>query len=313
MSGLWSAASFATTQAYRSGRWTTLEQLSWSATDVGTTHGVILVERLRTFGGRLFALEDHLQRLAEGAAFLGIDWSPTNQAIHLLCDELLERNAPTLGAVGDVGVVLLLSPGDPGIDRREGVAPTLMLHLYPLPIEQLKGWYHQGTHLHVAETRNVPAACWSPGLKTRSRLQYYLADRRLAETPARRSAIAPTSVAVLLSTRATVTETSISNLIVVDSAGKLRSPPLVDILVGVSLKTILGLAGSLGYAIEFTDLYPPDLLDAQEVLMTGSTGCVWSAVSLDGKMIGEGRPGQHCRKLQQAWEDLVSFRFTELG
>jgi branched-chain amino acid aminotransferase len=313
MSGLWSAASFATTQAYRSGRWTTLEQLSWSATDVGTTHGVILVERLRTFGGKLFALEDHVQRLADGSAFLGIDWSPIRDGIPRLCDELLERNAPTLEVVGDVGVVLLLSPGDPGIDRREGVAPTLMLHLYPLPVEQLKGWYRQGTHLHVAETRNVPPACWSPGLKTRSRLQYYLADHRLAETPAQRAAIIPTSVAVLLSTRATVTETSISNLIMVDLDGKLRSPPLADILVGVSLKTVLGLAESLGYTVEFTDLYPADLLNAREVLMTGSTGCLWSAVSLDGKIIGEGRPGQHCRKLQQAWEDLVNFRFTELG
>jgi branched-chain amino acid aminotransferase len=278
-----------------------MNRLSWSVTDLGTTQGAMLVERLRTLGGRIFAIDQHLHRLFEGAQMLGIPWSPEVSNAQRVCEELLERNHDLVDAYGDVGIVIVLSPGDPGIDRRPILTPTMMLHLTPISFEQYRGWYRNGAKLCSAAVRNVPPECWSPSIKTRSRLQYFLADQA-----------SDGRVAVLLSTRGMVTETSISNLLIYGKDGILKSPPLDDILHGVSLKTVVELSNSLSIPVQFEDVDPVELRNASEVLMTGTTGCLWSAVEIDGEPIGTGKPGSVCKRIQNAWEDRVNYRFTQI-
>ncbi len=57
-----------------------------------------------------------------------------------------------------------------------------------------------------------------------------------------------------------ITETSISNLLVLGKDGILKSPPLDDILHGVSLKTVVELADSISIPMQFGNLMPIDLL-----------------------------------------------------
>lgn len=278
-----------------------LNQLRWSITDIGTTHGVILVERLRTMGGCIFAANDHFSRLAEGARMVGIAWNAEAFQAQSVCEELVQRNHSLIQASGDVGIVIVISPGDPGIDRQSISVPTMMAHLSPIPFQQYRDWYRNGTRLTLSAVRNVPAECWSPSIKTRSRLQYYLADQATDNR-----------IAVLLNMRGTITETSISNLLVLGKDGILKSPPLQDILHGVSLKTVTELAESLSIPVQFRDVHPEELCQATEVLMTGTTGCLWSAVEIDGKSIGTGKPGPVCQRLQSAWEQRVNYRFTQV-
>jgi len=306
--------------AYKNGNWAPLSEISWSVTDLGTTHGAMLVERLRTIGGRLHDVAEHLTRLADGAEQLGISWPPNGESLSQLCDELVDRNQALLEQESDLGIVLLLSPGDPGVDRALTSTSTLMGHVVPLPFVQLAHWYEHGANLHFASTRNVPAECWSPSIKTRSRLQYFLADRNLGRNGSTIAGQAasqgtqgnrlPGSIAVLLSTRNFVTETSISNLLLIDKNRVMRSPPLEDILHGVSLKTVCEIASSMNLPVEFSDIQPDDFYTASEVLMTGTTGCLWSAVTIEGHPIGNGQPGPICTQLQEAWQKRVGFDFT---
>ncbi len=296
---------FTESPSYKNGSWLPFHELTWGVTDLGTTQGALLVERLRTFNGSLFDVEEHLTRFAEGAMKLGIPWPPRGVVMQELCEDLVQRNKALISQEGDVGLVLLLSPGDPGIDRRQTMTPTILGHVVPLPFSQLSGWYKNGAELHISSVRNVPSECWAPSIKTRSRLQYYLAENA---THATRT---PESIAVLLSIHGYVTETSISNLLVLGKDGVLRSPALKDILWGVSLKTVCQLAESIGQQVEFSDLRPRDMLEANEILMTGTTGGVWSAVSVDGNSIFDARPGSLCERLQAAWHQKIGFNFVE--
>jgi branched-subunit amino acid aminotransferase/4-amino-4-deoxychorismate lyase len=315
--------SFPESQSYLNGRWVPLQTLAWSVTDLGTTQGAMLVERLRTYGGKLFDVQEHLARLADGAEKLGIPWPLPDLAMEDLCRELVDRNQELIAQEQDCGLVLLLSPGDPGVDRSRTLVPTLMAHLTPIPFAQLSRWYRDGVALHISSVRNVPTECWSPSIKTRSRLQYYLADHRdidLAKSRSQPGAPPPTparpsveSIAVLLNIHGCVTETSISNLLVLGKDGVLRSPPLKDILWGVSLKTVCRLAESIGQPIAFSDIQPDALLEAKEILMTGTTGGVWAAISVDGNRVGEGRPGPLCHLLQEAWQKKLGIHFIELA
>jgi branched-chain amino acid aminotransferase len=290
---------FQASWAYRNGQWSPLRELSWSVTDIGTVQGAMLVERLRTIGGRLFSVEEHLQRLQAGASALNIPWNDLTPQLETVCDELLKRNEHLLREETDVGLVILVSPGDSGIDRRSKLVPTVMAHLQPLPFSQLADWYRHGSRLRLSSVRNVPAECWSPQIKTRSRLQYYLADQQ-----------APGEIAVLLNSRGLVTETSVANLLIVQGDGQLKSPPLDDILHGVSLAKVIALASSLNRTTLFEPMSPDELFQAKEILLTGTTGCLWSAVTVNGQPIAAGKPGPVCRQLQQAWQKSTGYEFV---
>lgn len=286
--------------AYANGEWSPLSQLRWSVTDVGTTHGAIIVERMRTIGKQIFALADHIDRLVAGAFQLGIDCSQDIELLSRLCRELVARNASLLDQETDFGIVIVVSPGDPGIERDRRSHKTLMAHVSPIPFAQLANWYREGVSLTLSSVQNVPPECWSPSIKTRSRLQYYLADRQVSS-----------GIALLTNIRGAITETSVANLLIVDRNECLLSPRLEDILSGVSLKTVIELAHESGLEIGYRDLFPEDVAMAKEVLMTGSTGCLWSAVNFNGKAIGDGKPGSIATELRGRWERAVGYPFSQ--
>jgi len=300
--------------AYRNGDWLPCKNLHWSVTDIATTQGVMLVERLRTAGGRLFDCPLHVDRLRTSAALVGLDCDNLLSSLVALIEGLVHENRNFIQFHRDVGIVVLLSPGDPGLSKHQTFSPTFMMHLTPIPFSQLHNWYEQGCRVDISETRNVPPESWSPWIKTRSRLQYYLADNPVAtkmdkDTGSTRKPVSD-SIAVLLSTRGHVTETSISNLILLNKQGKLRSPAKCDILQGVSLSKVESIASKRGTAMDYGNLTSDDFRDAQEILMTGTTGFVWSAVEFDGKQIGDGRPGPLCKAIQNAWSESLGFDFV---
>jgi len=301
---------FEQAEAYRNGRWVQFKDLSWSVTDVATTQGVMLVERLRTTDGQLIDGQLHVDRLITSASLVGLQCDDLCTSITSILDELVLRNRSFIRSHGDVGVVVILSPGDPGLHKSKDFAPTLMIHLTPIPFAQLASWYEQGCRLHVSETRNVPPESWSPWIKTRSRLQYYLADNPvMASTATGGSIQKANSIAVLLTIDGFVTETSISNLILADRSGRLRSPSKRNILQGVSLATVQELASKMGREMDYCDLTVEDFRQASEILMTGTTGFVWAGVEFEGIQIGNGRPGTFCKSLQQMWIENIGFDF----
>ncbi len=309
-----SKVAFPESIAYRNGAWLACKNLHWSVTDIATTQGVMLVERLRTAGGRLFDCPLHVERLGTSAALIGLQCNDLLLSLPDLLEELVSQNQSFIQFHHDVGIVVLLSPGDPGHQRSAQLSPTLMMHLTPIPFPQLHKWYEHGCRLHVSETRNVSRESWSPWIKTRSRLQYYLADHPVDSTASKQtgsaSKLAADSIAVLLSNRDYITETSISNLIILDRQGKLRSPSKCDILQGVSLSKVESLATKLGLEMDYGDLTVDDFREAQEILMTGTTGFVWASIEFDGKTIGDGKPGPICKAIQRLWSESLGFDFV---
>ncbi len=92
------------------------------------------MERLRTFDGQVRDVDAHLKRFSEGAKQLGISWPPRSTDWSGLISELIDRNHELLRQQEDVGIVLLMSPGDPGLAHRGPMHPSVMAHLVPLPI-----------------------------------------------------------------------------------------------------------------------------------------------------------------------------------
>lgn len=285
--------------AFDSGEFLPAEKLAIPIYDTGYILGVTISEQLRTFGGRLFALDRHLQRLGRSLQILRLDPGLSLREIGDAAQSLIERNHPLLAAGDDLGCTILVSPGansslaPHGEDR-----PRVRIHTQPLPFSTWRKVYEEGVSLAVPSIRQVPSNCWPPELKCRSRMHYYLADLEARK-------IDPASRAVMLDQEGFVLEATTANLLIHNEKEGLISPPREDILLGVSLSTIEDLAKSLSIPLTYRRIALPELESASEVLLCSTSPCVWPVTKLNGKPLGAVGESTIAKRLLSAWSELV--------
>jgi len=286
--------------AYLNGKWLPASEAAVSVFDGGFMQGVTVAEQLRTFGGQLFRLDLHLDRLARSLAIVGVDPGLSRAEFERIATELAARNHKLLEEGDDLGLTIFVTPGPyaafAAVAAHKG--PTVGIHTQPLPFGAFAGKYDTGESLVVSDIQQVPAACWPAELKCRSRMHYFLADRQARERE-------PGSRALLLDERGFVTEASTANLLVHYRDVGLVSPPRERILPGVTVAVIEELAGRLGIPFSHRDLTTDDVAAADEVLLCSTSPCVLPVTRLDGRPVASGRPGPIARQLQEAWSKMV--------
>ena len=286
--------------AYLNGRYLPFSHAAVSVTDGGFVQGVTVAEQLRTFGGSLFRLEQHLARLARSLAIVGIELGMPVEKLGEIARELAAKNHALLDAADDLGLSMFVTPGQYSTFAAGGVAPgpTVGLHTYPLPFHLWHEKYERGESLVVTDVMQVPSACWPTELKCRSRMHYYLADKQARQQE-------PGARALMLEERGFVTEASTANVLVYYRDVGLVSPPKEMILPGVSAATVEELAGRLGIPFSFRSLTVDDVAAADEVLLCSTSPCVWPVTRLNGRPIRDGKSGDIGRRLLAAWSELV--------
>ena len=109
---------------YLNGRFVEPSGATLSIFDAGIVHGATLTDRVRTYGGSPFAMDQHLGRFASGLDTLGIELPEAGRLADIV-DEVLMRNGA--GAERDLAAVLVATPGPP--EQR----PTLWIHTVVQP------------------------------------------------------------------------------------------------------------------------------------------------------------------------------------
>ncbi len=94
---------------------------------------------------------------------------------------------------------------------------------------------------------------------------------------------------------------------------RLRTPPALNILEGITRETLLGLAPRAGLEPEVADLTPYDLYTADELFLTSTVVGVLPIVELDGRAIGSGRAGPVAGRLRALYEETVVAEGTPIG
>ena len=286
-------------QAYLNGRFVPASTVAVSPVDAGFVQGATVAEQLRTFGGKLFHLEDHLARLEQSLRIIDVEPGMARERFAEVAVELVVRNRPLLDPADDLGLSIFVTPGayagyaEPGPRR-----PTVCLHTYPLPFGHWAAKYRTGQSLVTSDVRQVPPQCWPPALKCRSRMHYYLADGRAAR-------IDPGARALLLDQEGCVTEASTANVVAYHPEEGLISPPPQLVLEGISLAVVARLASGLGLGWARRGLRPEQIAAAHEVMLTSTPFCLLPVTRLDGRRIGSGEPGPVFGELLAAWSELV--------
>ncbi|MFN9465461.1 MAG: aminotransferase class IV, partial [Planctomycetota bacterium] len=240
--------------------------LSMPVTDLGAMYGAMLVERVRTFGKKILDLEPHKARLKLGLATLGIEGRSFLHQLDAAVEELIAKSAGILQEETDASLCIVATPGD----FFSGKQLHAYAHWLPIPWEKLATWYQNGTTLVRVQYASGAGECWPSNIKTRSRLNYYLADQDAAKR-------FQGGLGLLCTTRGMVADTSLANVLIVDRQGNVVSPRREDIVAGTSLDQIEKMLQDAGKSILFRDVLFEELYDAAEVLLVGNTGCIWHA------------------------------------
>jgi 4-amino-4-deoxychorismate lyase len=255
------------------------------ADDEAFLRGRAAFETIRVYGGRPFRLDDHLERLAASAERLAL---PDGEAGGFR--ELVED---ALGAAGEPDAVLrlYLSPGREGLGR-----PTALALVSTLPPDleerRARGMRAITVPLGLDPAVRADAPWLLGGVKSTS-----YAVNMAAEAEARRRGA---DDAVFLASGRIVLEGPVTN-VWWRSGRELFTPALeLGILAGVTRAALLEEAAGLGYGVREGVFPVEELGAAEEAFTSSSVREVMPVVELDGRAIGEGRPGPAAAELQAA-------------
>jgi branched-subunit amino acid aminotransferase/4-amino-4-deoxychorismate lyase len=269
--------------------------------DAGIVLGATVTEMTRTFGGRLFRLEEHLARLYRSLKYVRFEIGLSREELAGISQRLVEHNLRLVPPGAELGLIHFVTAGEyatyAGGAAGVRASPTACVHTFPLPFALWARKMAEGVHLITPSVRHVPPQCYDPKMKYRSRMHFYLADQEARQAD-------PEAVALLLDLEGNVTETSGANFLLY-SGGTLVSPSRRNILPGVSRATTIELAASLGIPFAERDVQVFDCLNADEAFLTSTPYCMLPVTRINGVPIGDGRPGPLFHRLMDAWSRLV--------
>lgn len=285
--------------AYFNGEYLPLSQAVLPVWDAGFVLGTTIIEQLRTFGGKLFHVEGHLDRLFRSLEIAGVDPDISKEELAHVASQLVERNRLLIEEEDDLGISIFVTPGDaPSITDGETGSPRVVVHTFPLAFGLWADKYADGQKLVITNTRHVPNDCWPAEMKCRSRMHYHLADRE-ARTKQ------PGARALLLNTDGHVTESSTANVVLYRDDTGLIAPPVGDVLPGLSMRVLFELAENLHIETTQKKILPVDVFKADEVLMSSTPFCVLPVTQVDDTPVSGGQPGPIFQKLLAAFDQLV--------
>lgn len=271
--------------------WLPYRKLRLPIDDLGFRQGVTAVERLRTYAGRPFEINAHLERFQRTLHLIRIDHAPSSTRLRELLHELLQRNHSLVQAEGDIGITLFATPG--GQANRSA---TLGMHLNRIDHAAVQARQTGGQPVVLTDVVQPDEKSWPRQAKVRSRLHYYLAERRAAEVIAG-------ATGVLRDSDDTWTESSIANIALL-FGNEIVWAPRARVLPGITQSVVKRIADSMSIRSSERPLTRPMIAEADAILLMGTDTGVWFASKIcdqDGRTINSNsRPGEHdlVRKLQ---------------
>jgi len=278
---------------YINGEYFSRENAKVSVYDHGLLYGDGVFEGMRIYASKVFALEDHLVRLYESARAIALQIPIDLDAMRTAVNETLAKNGLSEGYVR---LVVTRGGNQLGLDPFRCEDPQVIIIVDSISLYPEK-FYTEGLDLVTASTiRNHPAAL-SPRIKS---LNYL--NNIMAKIEAIRAGCIE---AVMLNHKGEVAECTGDNIFIV-RRGRLLTPPIdAGILEGITRNTVLMLARQEGIEVAEETLTRHDQFVADECFLTGSAAEVIPAVKLDGRTIGDGKPGPITKQLNEAFRNHV--------
>jgi branched-chain amino acid aminotransferase len=280
------------------GEFVPVEEATVSVFDRGFLYGDGVYETLGLHAGRLFRLNDHLERLYQSASLIGLGMTVTRDELRASVLETVRRNG---FADAYVRIVVSRGPSFPSMDPRAATqAPTIVVlcHSRVQPPGLSSFFGPDGLRLQIVSVRKTPSVSLDPHAKTLNYLNQMMARMEATNSGA--------DEAVLYDMRGYLAEGAGDNIFAVHGE-ELITPTAREILIGITRTTIIELATDLGYELRERDMTAYDLYAANEVFLTSTYGGVLPVAAINGRRVGDGKvPGKTTAALVSAYERELS-------
>ncbi len=265
-----------------------------SVFDHGLLYGDGVFEGIRIYNGRVFKLKDHIARLYMSAKAILLEIPMTKDEMENAVLYTVIKNKKKNGYIR---LIVTRGEGQLGIDPASCKKATVIIivsdiQLYP------DEYYKNGIEIITASSRRIPSDCLDPRIKS---LNYL--NNIMAKLEARQAGCLE---AVMLNKEGFVAECTGDNIFVVKGVELFTPAPYHGALDGISMRTVMEIAETLGIKTHETTLTRYDLYNANECFMTGTGAEIIPVIKIDGRIIGKGKPGEITGKLIDAFKKLTN-------
>jgi branched-chain amino acid aminotransferase len=264
-----------------------------SVFDHGLLYGDGIFEGIRIYHGRVFKLKEHIDRLFASAKAILLTMPMTHaELMKATVDTCAENKLQD----GYIRLLVTRGIGNLGLNPNKCKKASVIIiadkiQLYP------KEYYDNGLEIvTVPTTRNLHSAL-NPAIKSLNYLNNILAKIEANN--------AGCEEAIMLNAEGFVAECTGDNVFILKNR-ELFTPPLsAGALYGITRNTVIDLARQAGLKVSEPNLTRYDVFNADECFLTGTGAEIVPVVKVDGRVIGDGKPGKVTRMLEEAYHSLT--------
>lgn len=279
---------------YLNGQLVDREKAVVSVFDHGLLYGDGVFEGIRAYNGRVFKLLEHLDRLFNSARAIMLTIPMSKKALEKAVLQTLRANK-----LRDAYIRLVVTrgEGDLGLDPRKCPKATIFIitdkiTLYPQDL------YDKGLSVITSSVRrNIPEAL-NPCIKSLNYLNNVLAKAEAARQNA--------PEAIMLNREGYVAECTGDNIFVLKENTLLTPPTSAGALEGITRNIVMDIAKNKLKLLVKEDLFTPyHVYVGDEVFLTGTAAEVIPVTEVDGRPIGDGKPGKTTLRLMKEFRELT--------
>jgi branched-chain amino acid aminotransferase len=278
---------------YMNGAFVERSKASVSVFDHGLLYGDGVFEGIRAYGGIVFKLDDHIERLYDSAKIIRLKLPvPPRQMAELVLETLRKNRLKD----AYIRLVVTRGPGDLGVDPSHCVDPTLFIIAEPMATV-LGPREPKVVRLAISTVRRDAVDATTHEIKSLNYLNSIMAKIEANNVGA--------DDAILLDRRGFVSEASVTNIFMVKD-GKVATPSsAAGILHGITRARVIRLCGDLGFEVQERDVTPFEVSTADEVFLVGTKSEIVAVGSVGDVTVGSGTAGPVTRRLVKEFSKLV--------
>ncbi|MEK7788602.1 MAG: branched-chain-amino-acid transaminase [Planctomycetota bacterium] len=278
---------------YINGQIVPQEDAKISVFDHGLLYGDGVFEGIRAYHGKIFTLDEHLDRLYDSATAISLKIPITKAEMAEAIKQTMKANNLTDSYIR---LVVTRGVGKLGLDPNKCATPQIIIIADTIELYS-KALYEKGLDIVTVTTIRNHFSALDPKIKSLNYLNNILAKIESIQSGA--------GEALMLNKDGYVAECAGDNIFIFKD-NILRTPPSsAGILVGITRNVVMELATEMGVQVREELMTRYDLYIAEECFLTGTAAEIIPVVKIDGRTIGTGKPGKITLDLLKRYRDLT--------
>ncbi len=275
---------------YMNGKFVPESEARISVFDRGFLYGDGVFEGIRAYNGKVFRLYEHIDRLYDCARVIDLQIPISKEEFANAILETLRRNNLKDAYIRPI---VTRGVGDLGLDPRKCENPNVII--ITKPWGKLYGdLYERGLTAVTVAVRRNPIDALPPNIKSLNYLNNILAK---IEANAKGG-----DEAIFLDHNGYISEGSGDNIFIVKN-GMIATPPTLNNLKGITRTVVLEIIQELNLPFRETNIGLFDLYSADEIFVTGTAAEIAPVTVIDGRKVGDGRPGEITKLLMEKFRE----------